>query len=130
LVVQPFLRIGDMGFWLLITSMKADVCDWDEWKTGLRREGMYGAATGWFQKVTQSLTFAFGSGYVLSIIGFDAAKGALQDPGVVLWMRILFSGLPCILAVGGIFLLRTYPIDEEKAAEITRDLERQRAESD
>ena len=60
LVVQPFLRIGDMGFWLIITSMKADICDWDEWKTGFRREGMYGAATGYFQKVTQSVTFAFG----------------------------------------------------------------------
>jgi GPH family glycoside/pentoside/hexuronide:cation symporter len=129
LVVQPFLRIGDMGFWLLITSMKADVCDWDEWKTGFRREGMYGAATGWFQKVTQSVTFALGSGYVLSMIGFDAAKGVMQDPGVVLWMRILFSGLPFILAVGGIFLLKTYPMTEEKAAEISRDLERQRAEA-
>ena len=43
-------------------------------------------------------------------------------------MRILFSALPCILALGGILLLKTYEIDEEKAAEITRDLERQRAE--
>ena len=41
-------------------------------------------------------------------------------------MRILFSALPCILAIGGILLLKTYEIDEEKAAEITRDLERQR----
>ena len=49
-----------MGFWLLITSMKADVCDWDEWKTGFRREGMYGAAAGWFQKGT------FDSGYILT----------------------------------------------------------------
>ena len=49
-----------MGLWLLITSMKADVCDWDEWKTGFRREGMYGAAAGWFQKVT------FDSGYILT----------------------------------------------------------------
>ena len=129
LVVQPFLRIGDMGFGLLITSMKADVCDWDEWKTGFRREGMYGAATGYFQKVTQATTFAMGSGYVLTMIGFDAAKGAMQDDGVILWMRILFSGLPFILAVGGILLLKIYPITEEKAVEIARDLERQRAEA-
>jgi len=44
-------------------------------------------------------------------------------------MRILFSALPCILAIGGILLLKTYEIDEEKAGEITRDLERQRAEA-
>lgn len=128
LAVQPFLRIGDMGFWLLITSMKADVCDWDEWKTGFRREGMYGAATGYFQKVTQSVTFALGSGYVLSMIGFNAALGPNQDPGVILWMRILFSGLPFVLGLGGILLLRTYPITEKKAAEISRELDRRHAE--
>ena len=80
LIVQPFVRIGEMGFWLIITSMKADICDWDEWKTGFRREGMYGAATGWFQKVTQATTFALGQGYILAIIGFDATKGVAQDP--------------------------------------------------
>ncbi len=35
-----------MGFWLLITSMKADVCDWDEWKTGFRRQAITAAGTG------------------------------------------------------------------------------------
>ena len=74
-MVQPFLNIGGMGFWLLITSMKADMCDWDEWKTGFRREGMYGAAAGWFQKVT------FGSGYILTFIGFEAAQGGGQARG-------------------------------------------------
>jgi hypothetical protein len=34
---------------------------------------MYGAATGYYQIVTQATTFAMGSGYVLSMIGFDAA---------------------------------------------------------
>ena len=129
LVVQPFLRIGEMGFWLIITSMKADICDWDEWKTGFRREGMYGAATGWFQKVTQATTFALGQGYILAIIGFDATLGANQDPGVMFWMRFLFSALPAILAVGGLILLRSYEIDEEKAMEIKADLDRRHLEA-
>tara|TARA_B100001146_G_C15750880_1_gene251646 strand:+ start:137 stop:433 length:297 start_codon:yes stop_codon:yes gene_type:complete len=83
-VVQPFLKIGGMGFWLLITSMKADMGDWDEWKTGCRREGMYGAAAGWFQKVT----FAFGSRYILTFIGFEAAQGGSQAEATIFWMRI------------------------------------------
>ena len=77
-----------MGFWLLITSMKPDVCDWDEWKTGFRREGMYGAAAGWLQKVTQSTTFAIGSGYILTFIGFEAAQGSDQAESTIFWMRI------------------------------------------
>ncbi len=124
LVVQPFIRIGEMGFWLIITSMKADICDWDEWKTGFRREGMYGAATGWFQKVTQATTFALGQGYILAIIGFDATKGVAQDAGVMFWMRFLFAGLPAILAVVGLILLKFYEIDDEKAAEIKADLDK------
>ena len=118
LIVQPFIRIGEMGFWLIITSMKADICDWDEWKTGFRREGMYGAATGWFQKMTQATTFALGQGYILAIIGFDATKGVAQDPGVMFWMRFLFTVLPAILAIAGLILLKFYEIDDEKAKEI------------
>ena len=87
-MVQPFLNIDGMGFWLLITSMKPDVCDWDEWKTGFRREGMYGAAAGWLQKVTQSTTFAIGSGYILTFIGFEAAQGSDQAESTIFWMRI------------------------------------------
>jgi GPH family glycoside/pentoside/hexuronide:cation symporter len=129
LVVQPFLRIGEMGFWLIITSMKADICDWDEWKTGFRREGMYGAATGWFQKVAQATTFALGQGYILAIIGFDATLGANQDPEVMFWMRFLFSALPATLAIGGLILLRSYEIDEEKAMEIKADLDKRHLEA-
>ena len=129
IVVQPFLRIGEMGFWLIITSMKADICDWDEWKTGFRREGMYGAATGWFQKVTQAFTFALGQGYILAIIGFDASLGGAQSPETMFWMRVCFSGLPMLLAIGGLFLMRHYEIDEEKAAEIGADLDRRHREA-
>ena len=124
LIVQPFVRIGEMGFWLIITSMKADICDWDEWKTGFRREGMYGAATGWFQKVTQATTFALGQGYILAIIGFDATKGVAQDPGVMFWMRFLFAVLPAILAVAGLILLKFYEIDDEKAKRVKADLDK------
>jgi Na+/melibiose symporter-like transporter len=53
----------------------------------------------------------------------------VQDDGVVLWMRILFSTLPFLLAVGGILLLKIYPITEEKAVEIAQDLERKLAEA-
>ena len=123
LAVQPFIRIGEMGFWLIITSMKADICDWDEWKTGFRREGMYGAATGWFQKVTQATTFALGQGYILAIIGFDATKGVAQDAGVMFWMRFLFACLPAILAVAGLILLKFYEIDDAKAKEIKAQLD-------
>ena len=85
---------------------------------------MYGAATGWFQKVTQAITFALGQGYILAIIGFDASKGVAQDPGVMFWMRFLFAVLPAILAIAGLILLKFYEIDDEKAKEIKADLDK------
>lgn len=128
IVTYPFMVMGDMGFWLFVTSMKADICDWDEWKTGLRREGMYGASTGWFQKMSQAVTFG-GASMVLTWIGFDIALAGNQSENTILWLRLIYAGLPALLAVLGIVALRYYPMDGEKAAEIQADLEARRSES-
>ncbi len=129
LITYPFMVMGDMGFWLFVTSMKADICDWDEWKTGLRREGMYGAATGWFQKMTQAITFG-GAGYMLAWIGFDAALKEAQPESAIFWMRLIYAILPAILAVVGIIALKFYPMNDKKAYEIQADLEARRASTD
>ncbi len=126
IVVYPFLFLGDTGFWLFVTSMKADICDWDEWKYGLRREGMYGAATGWFQKMTQAFTFG-GAGIMLAFIGYDENLGADQTPESIFWMRLLYAILPAALAIVGIILLIFYPMNEKKAAEIHAELDRRRS---
>jgi GPH family glycoside/pentoside/hexuronide:cation symporter len=128
LITYPFMIMGDMGFWLFVTSMKADICDWDEWKTGLRREGMYGAATGWFQKMAQAVTFG-GAGYILVWIGFDAALEGAQSESTIIWLRLIYAGLPAVLAVAGIIALKFYPMDEKKAAEIKSELESRRTEA-
>ncbi|MCZ6675422.1 MAG: MFS transporter [Verrucomicrobia bacterium] len=128
LYTYPFMVMGDMGFWLFITSMKADICDWDEWKTGLRREGMYGAASGWFQKMTQAITFG-GASYLLVWIGFDAVLEGDQTESTLTWMRLIYAGLPAILAILGIIALKYYPMNDKKAAEIQTELKARRAES-
>jgi len=129
LVTYPFMVMGDMGFWLFVTSMKADICDWDEWKTGLRREGMYGAATGWFQKMSQAATFG-GASFILTWIGFEVALGGNQSESTFLWLRGIYAGLPAILAVLGVIALKYYPLDGRKAAEIKNDLEMRRSTSE
>ena len=53
-----------------MTSMTADVCDEDELKTGLRREGIYGAVYGFVQKLALGIA-AFTSGWVLNLAGFE-----------------------------------------------------------
>lgn len=122
ILAHPFIFIGHIGFWMLLFSMRADVCDWDEWKTGYRREGMYAAASGWFQKLTQALTFGVAAGGILSVIGFDAAKGAAQEESTLLALRLIFSIVPMAFGIFGIFVLRGYPITQELAEKISLEL--------
>ncbi|MEM6886132.1 MAG: MFS transporter [Verrucomicrobiota bacterium] len=71
LITQPLLAVGEVGFWILIISMRADVCDYDEYKNGKRREGVISAVTNWFTKSTMTMA-ALLSGVVLQfVVGFD-----------------------------------------------------------
>lgn len=65
--------MGLQGCWLMVSSMVADICDEDELKTGLRREGMFGAINGFALKAALSLTALIG-GWLLSCSGFDAEQ--------------------------------------------------------
>lgn len=65
--------MGLQGCWLMVSSMVADICDEDELKTGLRREGMFGAINGFALKAALSFTALIG-GWLLSFSGFDAEQ--------------------------------------------------------
>ncbi len=63
--------MGLQGCWLMVTSMVADICDEDELKSGLRREGMFGAVNGFVLKMALTITAAL-SGTMLMLANFDA----------------------------------------------------------
>jgi Na+/melibiose symporter-like transporter len=63
--------MGLQGCWLMVSSMVADVCDEDELKTGLRREGMFGAINGFALKAALSVTALIG-GFLLQYTGFNS----------------------------------------------------------
>jgi Na+/melibiose symporter-like transporter len=72
LTMKPLLAIGDCGFWVLILSMRADVCDWDEYNTGSRSEGLIAAITNWCTKIAMTLAILI-SGFALQyVIQFDS----------------------------------------------------------
>jgi Na+/melibiose symporter-like transporter len=55
---------------------------------------------------------------VLEWIGFDAAPGAVNDPGVILGLQWLFIGAPVVLLLVSALVLRIYPLTPEKHAEV------------
>lgn len=122
-----FLQAPVAGFWMLTTSMKADICDDDELRNGTRREGMFGAVGGWIGKVALSLTYLL-SGVILEATGFDVALKGDQAPETLLWMRLLFAFVPLTTSALSLYLMNKYKLDRARMMEIRADLEHRRAE--
>ena len=104
---------------VLIPSMLADVCDEDELKHGLRREGMLGSLFSWVQKTGYALAF-FGAGLVLNMIGFDASLKGMQSASTILGMRLTLAISTALWSLVAIWLLALYPLTKARAYE-TRD---------
>jgi len=104
---------------VLIPSMLADVCDEDELRHGLRREGMLGSLFSWIQKTGDALAF-FGAGLVLNLTGFKASLGGMQSASSIVGMRLTLSVSTALWSVVAILLLAFYPLTKARAYE-TRD---------
>ncbi|ACB75332.1 MFS transporter [Opitutus terrae] len=110
---------------VLTPSMLADVCDDDELRHGLRREGMLGALFSWIQKTGYALAF-FGAGVALNLTGFDATLGGAQAGGTILGMRLTLALSTVLWAAIAIALLCFYPLSRQRAYEIRDQLEARR----
>jgi GPH family glycoside/pentoside/hexuronide:cation symporter len=75
----------------LPASMVADLIDWDEMGTGLRREGSYFAIWGFATKLGNAVT-GFAALQVLEHVGY--VPGVAQSETVKTWMLGMFSWFP------------------------------------
>jgi GPH family glycoside/pentoside/hexuronide:cation symporter len=110
---------------VLTPSMLADVCDDDELRHGLRREGVFGAIYSWIQKTGYSLTF-FGAMVSLELTGFKAALGGAQTPDTFLGMRLILTISTAVWAIAALALIVFYPLTRKRAYEIRDQLEARR----
>jgi GPH family glycoside/pentoside/hexuronide:cation symporter len=111
----------------MIDSMTADVCDEDELRTGLRREGMFGAVKSLALKAGVALTGLTG-GLVIKLAGAsDAAQGV--SPEVAQTLKTLFVSIQTIGLIAGILVFVFYPISRAKSEETRRMLDQRKATS-
>jgi glycoside/pentoside/hexuronide:cation symporter, GPH family len=110
---------------VLTPAMLADVCDDDELRHGLRREGVLGSLFSWIRKTGYALAF-FGAGVALNIVGFDAALGGAQKPESILGMRLMLAVSTVVWAIVAVGLLALYPLSKQRAYEIRDQLEARR----
>ena len=101
---------------MITNSMIADVCDYDELRSGKRREGFYGAVYTSIEKSAWSVSLAF-QGVLLAASGFNAAL-TLQAPETIrYWMLALVITQPVGFLIG-IGLMLFYPLTGTRVAEI------------
>lgn len=101
-------------------SMLADCIDFDEWRTGERKEGAYSAAWGFAIKASIACVIV-GTGVALQLSGF--IPNARQTPTALWTLRGLFAGLPVISATLAFFLLRGFSLDEAEHRRIRLELD-------
>lgn len=124
-VVALFMGPGQGCLNVVLQSMMADVCDYDEWKLHKRREGMYGAALSWLTKMGIALAVTINN-ILLDLTGFDAALGGNQSEGTMLGLRLAFTVVPIIACFIAYFVLRKYTLTEKQLGDIRVELEARR----
>jgi GPH family glycoside/pentoside/hexuronide:cation symporter len=124
LVTAVLLSPGQTAFTVLLRAIIGDICDEDELRTGLRREGMYGSMHRWIEKAMGSLAILI-TGGVLFIAGFHN-EAARQGEQTIIYLRVAYVAVPVIAVLGALIALRYFPITPGRAAEIRAELEARR----
>jgi Na+/melibiose symporter-like transporter len=104
-------------------SMLADAIDWDELRSGERKEGAYSAAWGFAVKLSNA-TIILLTGIGLEAFGFQAKQE--QSEAAKLGLRVLFSAPPLVMYALGAWLLGRYALGANEHAAIREVLDGRR----
>lgn len=113
------------ALWLFLPSMKADVADYDELRTGARREGSLNAFYSWFVKAAFTVAMLAG-GLMLRSAGFDPAVEGGQAAGVSRTMFLHYLVFPTVIWTIALGFACFYPLTRSKCTEIRTTLESRR----
>lgn len=105
---------------MITNSMVADVCDYDELKSGRRQEGFYGAVYSSVEKIALSVSLAF-QGVLLAASGFDAGLTMQAPETISYWILALVITQPVGFLIG-ILLVLFYPLTRERVEGIRAEL--------
>ncbi|MCK9561573.1 MAG: MFS transporter [Bacteroidales bacterium] len=120
-VLPPvIINIGLAACWPLIGAFTADVCDYDELKTGTRREGMYSAVNGFLIKLAIALVTIIASA-VLIWVGIEGANPIISVSNLIT-IRTLYIIFPTLAMLGTIFFIWKYPLTKSRVFEIQEEL--------
>jgi GPH family glycoside/pentoside/hexuronide:cation symporter len=100
---------------MLGPSMKADVIDYDEYRTGQRKEGAYFATWSFVTKGGAAAAIAL-TGVALELAGFRANEQQTADAAPAI--RGVFAGAPCLCYALAAGLILRFRLDARDHAEL------------
>ncbi|MCL2328501.1 MAG: MFS transporter [Bacteroidetes bacterium] len=125
-VLPPvIINIGLAACWPMIGAFTADICDYDELRTGARREGMYTAVSGFLIKLAIALVMIV-AGWILVQIGVDGSNPVITIEKMF-QVRVLYAIIPTVAMIGTIVFIWKYPLTKQKVYEIQQQLAVKRA---
>lgn len=117
--VMAFSGAANVGFWMLLHALSADVTDLDELACGARREGLFAG----FGALIRKCAFAAAAGGVgigLTIVGYQ--ENAEQTAETVLGLRVLFAVPPAVLLLLALFVFRRFPLTRAAHAAVLDEI--------
>ena len=124
LISGALIGLGLQGCWLMISSMTADTCDASELKTGLREEGMFGAASAFIYKIALAGT-AVAAGAIIKLAGY--VEGVTPGLDVTERMKVLLIAIQCVGLATAFGILLFYPLTRKSMEAIQEELKKKKA---
>lgn len=130
-VLAFFAGFGISVCYLVPNAMLPDTIEYDELRTGQRREGIFYGFFVFLQKSGLAIA-TFIVGQVLNAAGYipggpDSAT-PVQPDSALLAIRIAIGPMPAVAILIGMYLVWKFPITREKHDEIRAELRRRRGE--
>lgn len=120
--------VGTATVYLVPWSMLPDVVDFDEARTGLRREGIFYGFAVFVQKIGIAIA-VFLTSRVLDWSGYLSSTGGdhnpMAQPNTALWtIRLIMGPVPVVLILGGVVCATFYPISRQVHRQILKQRDR------
>lgn len=109
----------------LAWSMYADISDYAEHRFHTASTGLIFSSS----SMAQKFGGAFGSAavmWLLALVGYNTAEGAMQTPEALDGLRMMMSWLPAAISLVSLLFITIYPLTTQRMASITAELRKQR----
>jgi glycoside/pentoside/hexuronide:cation symporter, GPH family len=122
IVIAALAGFGVSAAHVVPNSILPDGIEWEELRTGSRREGFFFGVVSLLNKVGTSVAVPWVA-LVLAASGFAESRGADQLPGTLTALRLLVGLVPAVLLAIGVAAAAAYPLSKDRHERIQRLLE-------